>query len=83
MGPRKTVFNSNWLKVYSWISSVDGNDSKAFCKICKKAFSISSRGVASIKEHSEGDKHKSAEKSTTLAQPLQRFFTRTSKFNLF
>lgn len=68
MAPRQTNFNSKWLEVYSWINSVPDDRSKAYCKLCKNFFSISSKGEGNIKEHAEGTKHKSAEKG------VHRFF---------
>lgn len=70
MAPRKTTFNSKWLKNYPWIQSVENDNSKAFCKLCKKVFSISTKGEASIKEHADGIKHKDAKR------PIHRFFIR-------
>lgn len=82
MAPRNTAFNPKWKKSYSWINSVDGDEFKAYCKLCKKVFSIAHKGEASIKEHAEGAKHKQFEKSTSSAQSLHHFFARTYKFNL-
>lgn len=83
MAPRQTSFNLKWIKKYLWLSSVDGDSSKAFCKLCQKSFSISSKGEAAIKEHGDGAKHKEAEKSKTFTQPLNRFFSRMSNFQMY
>lgn len=76
MAPRATKFNKKWTELYSWLSSVDDDSSKAYCKLCKKTFSIASKGEGAVKEHADGTKHKDAEKSTKMAQSLQRFFVR-------
>lgn len=81
MAPRKTSFNIKWKNIYPWIDSVSDDNFKAFCKLCKKTFSISSKGEGCIKEHSEGAKHKDAAKSTTSSQSLHRFFSRAYEFN--
>lgn len=74
MAPRQTHFNPKWIEIYKWIKAVDDDRTKAFCKLCNKAFSIASKGEGSIKEHAEGVKHKEAQKSTTSTQSLHSFF---------
>lgn len=82
MAPRITKYNPKWQKKFSWLNSVDGDDTKAYCKVCKKSFSIAHKGESSIKEHAEGAKHKETEKMQSSAQSLHSFFARTYKFNL-
>lgn len=68
MAPRQTSFNEKWMTKYSWINSVPDDKSKAYCKLCKRIFSISIKGEGNVKEHAEGIKHKNAEKG------IHRFF---------
>lgn len=82
MTPRLTKFQPKWLTTYSWISSVNGDIFKAYFKLCKKSFSISSKGEASIREHAQGTKHIDVANATKNVQSLDRFFGRKFKFNL-
>lgn len=76
---RKTNFNQKWIEKFSWLKSVESDDSKAFCKLCKSTFSIATKGEAAIREHAVGAKHKKFEKSSMM---VQRFFTRKCKYVL-
>lgn len=78
MAPRQSTFNSKWLKIHSWINAVPDDSSKAYCKLCKTIFSISTKGEGNVKQHAEGLKHKNAEKG------LHRFFRKSIfRFNSF
>lgn len=79
MAPRKTSVNPKWLQTYSWLSATEDN-SKVFCKLCKKPISISTKGENAIREHADGIKHKEAEGSTAKTQPIHHFFTRMFYF---
>lgn len=76
MAPRNTSFNQKWLEKYPWIKTVANNDSLAFCKYCKKSFSISTRGENRVIEHANSSKHK------TVTQGMHRFI-RKFPFLLF
>lgn len=81
MGPRKTAFNSEWKNRYPWINSVPKDNYTAYCKLCKKIFSIAGKGEGSVKEHAEGDNHKKIERAAANSQNLRRFFHRKFQFN--
>lgn len=59
----KTAYNSNWESDYTWIQSVKENPSKAYGKLCKKAFFIDKCGISQINSHTRGDSHGKYEKS--------------------
>lgn len=80
MAPRKTTFNNEWLKKYPWLNSVPRDHSSAFCKLCKKIFSVSGKGEGSVKEHADGDTHRRNERAASTSHNLQRFFPRMFLF---
>lgn len=78
---RLTKFNPNWMNKYKWLREVQSDDTKAFCKLCSKTFSVATKGELSVKEHGDGAKHKEYERSSKSTYNMQRFFTRTLKFD--
>lgn len=54
MAPWRTVFNIKWKNVYPWLNSVPNDEFKAYCKLCKRIFSISGKGEGCVKEHASG-----------------------------
>lgn len=75
MAPRFTSFNPNWKRNYLWIDAVSGDKYRAFCKYCKKSFSIAAKGEGCIKEHANTDKHKAAERDVASSHSMVRFTT--------
>lgn len=55
----KTKFNKKWMKLFSWVSEVDDDIHKAYCKVCKCEMKIHVGGVSSLRQHKETAKHKS------------------------
>lgn len=73
---RKTAFNPAWKNTYSWINAVPGDDHSAFCKVCKKIFSVAAKGQGNIKEHAETEIHKKNEQTSLSHHKLQHYFSR-------
>lgn len=47
---------------------------RAYCKLCKKIFSVAGKGEGCVKEHCESAKHKEAERAAVSSHSLNRFF---------
>ena len=61
-------FNREWLskKEYQlWLTPVEGDVTKAKCKICVKTLSLSNMGEIAVRTHASGKKHQA---SVTLSQ---------------
>jgi hypothetical protein len=41
---RMCSINSEWLIKYTWLKYVPDDDTKLFCKVCSKSFTISHGG---------------------------------------
>ena len=70
-------FNREWLskKEYKlWLTPVEGNVTKANCKIYVKTFSLSNMGEIAVKSHPSGRKHKTAVTQSQKAGSLSHFF---------
>jgi hypothetical protein len=50
--------NSEWLIKYPWLKYVPDDDTKLFCKVCSKYFTISHGGENYVKKHANGVQHK-------------------------
>ena len=60
--PRKysSKFNTEWKlkKEYSsWLTGVEGDDSRAYCSLCSRSFDVSNMGLSAIYDHHNGMKH--------------------------
>ena len=60
--PRKygSKFNTDWKlkKEYSsWLTGVEGDDSRAYCSLCSRSFDVSNMGLSAIYDHHNGMKH--------------------------
>ena len=56
-------FNREWLSKEEyklWLTSVEGDSTKANCKLCVKTFSLSNMGEVAVKSHASGKKHQTA-----------------------
>ena len=66
--PRKTCFNKSWLSTGSvdsngdilsdWCSDVKSDSFSAYCKVCRKTFSIANMGSAQILSQAKCEKLK-------------------------
>lgn len=73
---RLCVYRDQWENTYDFLSKVSGNPFKAFCKICRKEFSISHGGLNDIKRHTTGPDHQRLEKMSKKNQTLSTFLQR-------
>lgn len=54
-------FNDKWLNEFDWLQRVDKSQSSlAYCKICRKQFSVENKGYTSLTQHSASKNHKLA-----------------------
>ena len=61
---RKTKYNKLWESEFLWIQSCKGDEHLAFCKLCKKSFSISGSGIAQVRSHTNSKLHISREQES-------------------
>ena len=55
----KTKFKRSWLETRTWLSAINNDSSKAYCKACYSYFSIVCV-VGQVDKHDQTDKHKNA-----------------------
>ena len=56
-------FNREWLskkEYHLWLTPVEGDVTKAKCKICMKTFLLSDMGEIAVRSHVSGKKHQAA-----------------------
>lgn len=78
MAKRPTRFNPDWKNEFSWVDSVPGDIYRAYCKLCKKSFSIAGQGYTKVKDHIKNLKHVESEKinkQRNSASSIARFMT--------
>ena len=85
MAPRKTQFQSEWLKTYPWLARVKGDGTRAFCKVCQKSVLILDKGDSAITDHANGTKHTEAIKQQvkvfySIWKICPRFLRKLSSF---
>jgi hypothetical protein len=49
--------NSEWLIKCTWLKYILDDDTKFFCKVCSKSFTIFHRGENYVKKHANGVQH--------------------------
>ena len=68
----KKTYQLSWEITYLWIKAVNADQSKAFCKLCQKSFSISGSGEVQVKSHAKSKSHNdntpSANQSTFVTE---------------
>ena len=69
----KTTYCSYWEEESKWILKIKSDQCSAFCKVCKKPFSISESGIGEVKSHHRSKKH--LERLDKLQNGKQRTFT--------
>lgn len=84
MAPRKTTFNSKWNEIYPWMNAVSKDDISAYCKYCKRIFSIPGKGEGCVRENAQSAKHKESAKhrATASSHSSDRFFLSMFRFVL-
>lgn len=74
MSKGKCVFNSSWLLVKDfklWLAASTEDKHNAYCKLCKKKFSIASMGISALKSHMVGKTHQ--ERMKKPGNPISAF----------
>lgn len=59
MSKRQTKYNPQWERDHFWIQKTKDDKFSAYCKICKKTFSVSGGGIALVKQHERTKVHES------------------------
>ena len=57
MSERQIKYNSLWEKDHSWLQKCKNNKFSAYCKICKKTFSVNGGGIYLVKQHEKTKTH--------------------------
>ena len=57
MSERKTKYNFEWEKEYTWLQKAQNDSFSAQCKWCKKTFSVGGGGICLIKQHEKTKLH--------------------------
>lgn len=67
-----STFKAAWQDQHDWLIPVQGQPTKAKCKLCGKEFSVANSGLGQVKQHAETEKHKqvSNTRSGTSSQRL-------------
>lgn len=72
MAPRLKKFNYKWKIIYAWIDSMPEDIHRAYCKVCKRDFSIGGRGENKVKDHQASRDHQIALENSKSS--MRRFF---------
>ena len=58
MPKRKTSFNADWTKEFSFIAKSRKDEYHAFCSLCGCDVEIGSKGKSAVEKHAASDKHR-------------------------
>ena len=58
-------FHNDWLENFSWVERDAMNNTKAYCTLCDKSFSVAALGITALHMHAIGTKHLSRLPSPT------------------
>lgn len=83
MSSKRSYFRAVWLDDVNfapWLQQVK-DDSKGYCKLCKKTFDLSNMGIGAVKSHMKSKQHQQVlkEKQSPLTQPITKFMGENSK----
>lgn len=70
MTSKKTVFNEDWLRKFTWIRRAPDPHS-ALCIMCNKTFSLSNMGMRAVTSHLDSIKHKKLFSSSQTSMSLE------------
>lgn len=70
----RCAFNKEWIDEYSWLQEVKRDKFKGSCKLCKKEFSVSNKGIRDVKQHADGKTHIDNETAAAKTVPIDRAF---------
>lgn len=72
MAPKKkTNFSKSWEEKYGWVQEVADSKNDAWCKICKKMFSLSNMGEYALISHMQSKKHLDCQNTKNWSVSLQ------------
>jgi hypothetical protein len=72
---RMCIFLNEWLVKYAWLKQLPHDNSRAFCKVCNKLFTISHGGDNDTKKHASGKQHQQLHNQVAQNQLLSMFIT--------
>ncbi|PAA85853.1 hypothetical protein BOX15_Mlig011045g2, partial [Macrostomum lignano] len=89
---RKTKWNATWLsehdhsgvKISRWCQKDDDNDDEATCRLCNRGVNFRQHGIAALRQHADGAKHKALSRAMVAAysqQKINAFFPITPSEN--
>jgi hypothetical protein len=78
---RMCSINSEWLIKYTWLKYVPDDETKLFCKVCSKSFTISHGGKCDVKKHANGFQHKKYNNQINQNQFLSSFISSSRDIN--
>ncbi|XP_051803049.1 uncharacterized protein LOC127533610 [Acanthochromis polyacanthus] len=71
---RLCKYREEWTRKYTWVTAAFGDVNKAFCKVCRKDFSISHGGESDLKSHASGKQHVNNTNAVQTNTLLSSFF---------
>ncbi|XP_055307724.1 uncharacterized protein LOC129571876 [Sitodiplosis mosellana] len=75
----KCYFNKEWIPQYkSWLAESKLGRENAYCKLCKRDFSIVNKGIADVKQHMGTNVHQMYENAASKTVAINRLFQTTS-----
>lgn len=77
---RLTKYNTIWERDHEWLSMTK-NEYKAFCRLCKKDFSVSHGGLNDVLKHSKGVSHIKIV-SSRASNSLMTYFSKPATLDL-
>uniref|UniRef100_A0A915IDS2 BED-type domain-containing protein n=1 Tax=Romanomermis culicivorax TaxID=13658 RepID=A0A915IDS2_ROMCU len=87
MPAKKVAFQSSWInpdlhkKWAEWLRAVPNDKHSAYCKLCKKSFSLSNMGRQAIVSHSTLTKHLDEIKASSSTSNIHTLMQRRSHFH--
>ena len=80
MASKQCHFHEIWLvdpDFASWLQQ-EKNDSKGYCKLCKKSFNLSNMGIGAHKSHMKNKQHNliMKDKQSPFTQPITNFLVK-------
>ncbi|XP_047990547.1 uncharacterized protein LOC125229685 [Leguminivora glycinivorella] len=79
---KKTTFNCEWQlndKFKPWLEPVKNDHFSAYCKLCKKSFTLSNMGEQALSSHMKGKKHNILLSNQNKSMSLKSFYSEDKK----
>ncbi|XP_076050486.1 uncharacterized protein LOC143031022 isoform X3 [Oratosquilla oratoria] len=77
MASKKCHFNPLWVEdplFSAWVKEDPKDDTKAYCKLCKKRFDIANMGVSALRSHMKSNLHNRISQSRQNPSAIRNFF---------